>query len=424
MEAKALADQLRHRELDSRLAEIYFENGVDAARERLLTLLGRYDEVSPGAHASLFTAAGRTEMGGNHTDHQHGRVLAASVSLDTVACGGVNGTSEIRVLSEGYPDVVVDISDLQPVLTERGKSEAIVRGIARALADRGYAIGGASIVTSSNVPGGSGLSSSAAFEILVGTALNHLFCNDELSPVELAQIGKFAENQYFGKPSGLMDQMACGIGGVVSIDFADPESPAWERVEFDPAFSGHLLCIIDSGADHADLTDDYAAIVNEMHSVAAYFGVQYLRDVDPSAFWADLAGVRAVVGDRAVLRAVHFFGDNQRVPEQASALAEGRFDDFLMHVNDSGQSSIALLQNICSQSSPEHQAVGVTIALAQKLLEGRGAVRVHGGGFAGTVQAYVPTDRVDGFRREIDAVLGDGACSVVRIRPIGGAVIV
>lgn len=423
MEAKVLADQLRHGELDSRLAEIYFDSGVDAARERLITLLARYEQTFPDSPASLVTAAGRTEMGGNHTDHQHGRVLAASVSLDTVACGGTNGTSEIRVLSEGYPDVVVDISNLQPVLTERGKSEAIVRGIARAMSDRGYPISGASIVTTSDVPGGSGLSSSAAFEILVGTALNHLFCNDELSQVELAQIGKFAENQYFGKPSGLMDQMACGIGGVVSIDFGDPDNPEWEQVEFDPAFSGHLLCIIDSGADHADLTDDYAAIVEEMNSVAAYFGAHYLRDVTPEQFWADLAGVRGVTTDRAVLRAMHFFADNARVPEQAAALAEGRFEDFLEHVNSSGRSSIALLQNIYSVSTPQQQAVGVTIALAHKILAGRGAVRVHGGGFAGTVQAYVPTDLVDEFRTQIDAVLGEGACATVRIRPVGGAVI-
>lgn len=421
MDVGTLADRLRSGALDPRLSEIYGEVGT--ARERLLALVARYENTFPGSDAALFTAAGRTEMGGNHTDHQHGRVLAASVSLDTIACGGANDTRELRVLSEGYPDVVVGIDTLDPILSEVGKAEAIVRGIARGLVDRGYEIGGTSLATTSNVPGGSGLSSSAAFEILVGTALNHLFCNDELTMVELAQIGKFAENVFFGKPSGLMDQMACAVGGIVSIDFADPDSPEWEQVDCDLEAFGHVLCIIDSGADHADLTEDYAAIVQEMGAVASYFDARYLREVPEDAFWTDLAGVRSAAGDRAVLRATHFFGDNARVPLQAEALADGRFDDFLTLVNASGASSIELLQNIYSASAPLHQAVGVTITLARRLLDGRGAVRVHGGGFAGTVQAYVPVERAELFRQEIDAVLGHGACSIVTVRPVGGAVI-
>lgn len=421
MDAQALQQLLRNGELDSRLAEIYFDDGVAAARERLLALSDRYRESFPGAPAALITAAGRTEMAGNHTDHQHGRVLAASVSLDAIACGGPNGGTEIQVHSEGYPAVVIDVTDLNPVPSEEGTSEAIVRGIAHAMADRGYPIAGASIVTTSNVPGGSGLSSSAAFEILVGNALNHFFCNDELTPVELAQIGQYAENVHFGKPSGLMDQMACSIGGVISIDFADPAQPQWERVEFPE--SGHLLCIIDSGADHADLTDDYAGIVEEMRAVAAHFGAEYLSQVDRDAFWAGIAGARAASNDRAVLRAIHFFSDDARVPRMADALAEGEFDRFLSLVTESGGSSIAHLQNIYSASAPTQQAVGVTIALAEHLLSGRGAVRVHGGGFAGTVQAYVPEELVEDFRAGIDAALGEGACTVVRIRPVGGAVI-
>ena len=424
MKASTLADRLRDGSLDPRLAEIYFADGVGAARARLLQLVARYEEAALGAEATLVTAAGRTEMGGNHTDHQHGRVLAASVSLDTVACGGEDGSHEIRVLSEGYPDVVVDLGRLDPIPGEEGDATAIVRGIARAMVDRGFEIRGATMVTSSAVPGGSGLSSSAAFEILVGNMLNHLFCGDSLTPVELAQIGKYAENVFFGKPSGLLDQMACSIGGVVSIDFADPETPVWDAVDFDLAAQGHVLCIIDSGADHADLTHEYAAIVDEMAEVAAHFGATHLRDVPPGAFWDDLAGARAASNDRAVLRAIHFFDDDARVPQQAQALSEGRFADFLALVNESGISSATHLQNVSSTETPWSQAVAVTIALATHLLAGRGAVRVHGGGFAGTVQAWVPTELAAGFVAGIDAVLGDGACDVVTIRPVGGAVIV
>lgn len=423
MTAEILAEHLRNGDLDSRLSEIYGTRGIDDARARLLGVADRYGSLEPDGAAALFTAAGRTEMGGNHTDHQHGRVLAASVSLDTVACGGANGSNEIRVLSEGYPDVVVDISELNPVSAERESSEAIVRGIARGITRRGHEVHGATIVTSSNVPGGSGLSSSAAFEILVGTALNHLFCDDSLSPLELAQIGKYAENVYFGKPSGLMDQMACATGGVISIDFADPSQPEWETIPFDDESFGHALCIIDSGADHADLTYDYASIVDEMSAVARFFGKQYLREVDPEEFWRRLPEVRTATFDRAVLRAVHFFDDDARVPAMARALAEGRVSDFLDAVNESGISSATHLQNLYSMVTPHRQAVGVAIAAAQRLLAGRGAVRVHGGGFAGTVQAYVPLDFVDEFTAGIDAMLGDGSCQAVRIRPVGGAVI-
>lgn len=426
MEAQELLDRLIGGDLDARIEQIYAlpADRQEPVRTRLRALVDRFAAEYPGVPAALFTAPGRTEMGGNHTDHQHGQVLAGSVSLDMIACGGPNGSDEIVVGSQGYPEFAVRLNDLEPDPGEFGTSASLVRGIARALIDRGYAIGGASFCVTSSVPGGSGLSSSAAFEILIGVALNHLFCADKLTPVELAQIGQYAENVFFGKPSGLMDQMACAVGGVIHIDFADPNAPVLRRVDADLAAAGHVLCIIDSGADHADLTDEYAAITSEMRAVAACFGVEYLSQVDPDEFWSQLSEIRRQSGDRALLRAMHFFDDNARVAQQACALAEGRFDDFLRLVEASGISSATHLQNLYATAHPAQQAVGVTIALAQRLLGGRGAVRVHGGGFAGTVQAYVPVEMADEFKAGIDAVLGDGACQVLTIRAVGGGVIV
>lgn len=425
MDASELLDHLNGGALDDRIEEIYAVTGANngAVRARLAALVDRFDHQFPGLPTALFTAAGRTEMGGNHTDHQRGQVLAGSVSLDMIACGGPNGSDEIRVRSAGYPEVVVALDELEPNTAEYGTSVSLVRGVARALADRGHKLGGASLCVASDVPGGSGLSSSAAYEILIGVALNHLFCADQLSPVELAQIGQYAENVFFGKPSGLMDQMACSLGGVVHIDFADPEAPTLSRVDVDLAAAGHVLCIIDSGADHVDLTDEYAAITTEMGAVAAFFGAEFLSQVNPAIFWSCLGEVRRATGDRAVLRAVHFFEDNARVAQQATALAQGRFDDFLGLVAASGTSSATNLQNLYAVSHPAKQAVGVTIALAQHLLGGRGAVRVHGGGFAGTVQAYVPVDLAADFEAGMNAVLGDKACQILTIRPVGGGVI-
>ncbi len=425
MESRELLNSVQDGELDARIDAVYAVAPAEraAVRTRLAGLVARFQQEFPGLQAGLFTAAGRTEMGGNHTDHQHGQVLAGSVSLDMIACAGRNGSDEIRIRSQGYPPVVVGLDDLEPNPDEYGTSVALVRGVARGLRDRGYEIGGVSACVVSSVPGGSGLSSSASYEILIGVVLNHLFCSDEVSLVELAQIGQYAENAFFGKPCGLMDQLACAVGGVVHIDFADPAVPAITRVDVDLAAAGHVLCIVDSGADHADLTDEYATIIGEMAAVAACFGADHLSQVDRAEFWARLRDVRSGAGDRAVLRAIHFFDDDARVPAQASALATGRFDDFLGLVTASGISSATHLQNLYATSDPGQQAVGVTIALAQHLLGGRGAVRVHGGGFAGTVQAYVPLDLAPAFKAGIEAVLGEGRCHTLSIRPVGGGVI-
>lgn len=418
-----LASRIESGDLDGRLSQIYVTGeAVARSRAKFRVLLAEFTAHYPDLTPSLYTAAGRTEMGGNHTDHQHGRVLAASVDMETVAVAARNGTRTLRVVSPQYPEDAVDLDDLEPRPEEEGKSIALVRGIARNLIDRGYAVEGATILTFSEVPGGSGLSSSAAFEVLIGNVLGHLFCNDELSPVEIAKIGQYAENVYFGKPSGLMDQMACSVGGIIGIDFEDPNEPAITEVHFDLARSGYVMCIIDSGADHADLTEDYADITREMGAVAKYFGKKFLREVSPEKFWNELLGVRESIGGRAAARAAHFFGDNARVAEQIAALVQGRFDDFLKYVEESGRSSGLYLQNLRSASSND-QSVVLTSALADQLLAGKGAVRVHGGGFAGTVQAYVPVEEADAFKARVESVLGDGSCAVVTVRPVGGAFI-
>ena len=429
MELTQLKKQLATHEYDERLGDIYGSSSkeINSARERLEALVEWYAEefgsVEGASNVTLYTAPGRTEMGGNHTDHQQGAVLAGSVTLDMVACAAPNGTRTARIMSQGYPEITVDLRDLVPVAGEEGTSQSLVRGIAAAMADRGYAPQGFNAVIYSAVPGGSGLSSSAAYEILIGVILNHLFCTDSLAPAELAQIGQFAENSFFGKPSGLMDQMGSALGGVAHLDFKDPAHPVIHPIPFDMEKTGYALCIIDSGADHADLTDDYTAIRSEMKQVAACFGKDVLREVDPADFWKAIPQLRAATNDRAVLRAMHFFGDHARVAEQAAAIEEGRFEDFLRLVKESGISSQTQLQNLYSVSQPLEQAVVVTQSVSQHVLDGRGAVRVHGGGFAGTVQAYVPADFAEEFKKEVDQAIGPDSCHILRIRPIGGAVI-
>ena len=368
----------------------------------------------------LFSAPGRTEIGGNHTDHQHGCVLAAAVNLETVADVTLNGKNVILVQSEGYPVVQVDLSDLTVHDEEKNTTAALIRGVAAAFAERGAKVQGFDAVVKSTVLPGSGLSSSAAFEVLMGTICNELFFDGKLTAVEIAQIGQQAENVYFGKPCGLMDQMASSVGSMVYIDFEDPAQPKIERIPFDLAKAGYALCIIDSGADHADLTDEYAAIPGEMKKVCAFFGKEVLRQIPKATFMEALPGVRKTVSDRAVLRALHIYQENERVVRQVEALKSGDMDAFLNLVKESGRSSWMYLQNITPTGAVVHQEVAVALALCEDLLMGKGAYRVHGGGFAGTVQAFVPTDLLDTFHRGIDDALGQGACHVLSIRPLGG----
>ena len=399
---------------DEDYAQKYAQRYIDAISE-FQSLFDIKDEIA------LFSAPGRTEIGGNHTDHQHGCVLAGSVNIDVIAVASPNGTDTIRIKSKGYNMDEVDVNDLDVKEAEYDKAISLIRGVARKFRDLGYKISGFDAYTTSDVMKGSGLSSSAAFEVLVGTIINGLFANSEVSNVDIAKFGQYAENVYYNKPSGLMDQMASAVGSVVSIDFGDSENPVIKKVNLDLKEQGYALCIIDSGADHADLTDEYASVPSEMKEVAKFFGKEYLREVDENEFYANIKAVReSVNNDRAILRAMHFINDNRIAQEEARMLGEGDFEGFLELVKKSGRSSFMYLQNVYASSMPKNQAVALTIAMCEKLLKNRGAYRVHGGGFAGTVQAFVPTDMLNEFKTEIEKVLGEGMCHILSIRPVGG----
>ncbi len=370
----------------------------------------------------IFSAPGRTELGGNHTDHQLGRVLAGAVSLDTAAAVALNGDGPICVVSEGYPPCRVDLAELAVRPEEKGNTAALIRGIAAGNAERGHRLRGFQAYISSSVLPGSGLSSSAAFEVLIGTIINHI-CHCGFSPIEIAQLGQYAENVYFGKPCGLMDQTASAVGNIVTIDFANSKKPLVEPIDFDFSKCGYALCIINSGADHADLTDEYAAIPGELKKVCLVFGKEHLREVPEEEFYRRISEVRAAAGDRAVLRAIHIYEENKRVDGQVQALRENDFERFLALVTLSGRSSWMYLQNVVPTGNTVHQELAFALALTEKLLGGRGACRVHGGGFAGTIQAFVPVDELESFRAETDRVLGSGSCQVLSIRRSGGVLL-
>ena len=410
----------------ARLASLYCcapaETASEAARYAAV-LDGLEKTFGSHAEAGLYSAPGRTEIGGNHTDHQHGRVLAGSVNIDMIAAAAPNDKNQLRVQSEGYDLCVIDLNDLEARKEEENTTASLLRGECAAFTQRGAKLAGLDIYISSNVPKGSGVSSSAAFEVLIGVILNDCFMTEKVSPIAIAQIGQWAENVYFGKPCGLMDQMASSVGNIITIDFASPAKPVVEPVAVDFSKAGLALCILDSGADHADLTDEYAAIPAECRAVAAVCGGEVLRDVPFETFLAKLPECRRQCGDRAVLRAFHVYADNDRVAKQVAALHDGDFGTFLCLVNESGCSSWEYLQNVIPAGYKEHQEVGVTIAAAKHLLGDKGAVRVHGGGFAGTVQAFVPVEMLDEFKAGMEAILGEGRCHVLSIRPEGGAVL-
>ncbi len=373
-----------------------------------------------GAAERYFSAPGRTEVSGNHTDHQRGRVLAGAVNLDTVAAVRANGTDVIRVQSKGYPLCQVRLDALEPVAAEINSTPALIRGVAARFAQLGCKVGGFDAYCESTVLPGSGLSSSAAFEVLIGTIINHLFFDGKVTQPEIAQIGQYAENVFFGKPCGLMDQTASAVGGLVTIDFADKAHPDIRPVHFDFSTTGHALCIIDSRADHADLTDEYAAVPGEMKAVCEYFGKDVVTEIPEADFYAAIPALREKCGDRAVMRVIHEYNENRRVPQQVACLESGDFEGFLRLTKESGFSSWMYLQNVIPAGYVKQQAMAVALGLCEHYLQGRGAYRVHGGGFAGTVQAFVPFDLLESFRAGIDAALGEGACHVLSIRPQGG----
>jgi len=417
---QTLRERLEQGGLNETLQSLYGAAKLETAQSRCAGVLEGFAKTFGREAEALFSAPGRTELGGNHTDHQHGRVLAAGVDLDILAAAAVNDSGMIRVQSEGYPLISVDLERLTPVAGEENTTAALIRGVAARMREMGCPVGGVEAYVVSDVPGGSGLSSSAAFEVLIGTMLGGLFWDGRASAVEIAQIGQYAENVFFGKPCGLMDQTASSVGGVVAIDFADPANPVVEQIPLDLAATGHALCIIDSGADHADLTDEYAAVPGELKKICAHFGKRVLREVPEGEFYAALPALRKEAGDRAVLRAVHIYDENRRVEGQVAALRAGDFDRFLSLIRASGLSSWRYLQNVVPAGYKERQEVALALGLAERLLGGRGACRVHGGGFAGTIQAFVPLDMLDAFRTEMDRVLGAGMCHVLTIRPMGG----
>ena len=372
----------------------------------------------------VFSAPGRTELSGNHTDHQHGQVLAAAVNLEMLAWVKPNASTIIRVMSEGYPMSVIDISDLEIKEEEKNTTNALIRGVAAKFIRMGCEVKGFDAYVTSTVLPGSGLSSSAAYETLIGTIINHLYYGAKATAVEVAQIGQWAENVYFGKPCGLMDQTASSVGSVIGIDFADNSNPIVEKIDLDLTANGYALCIIDSGADHADLTDEYAAITVELKNVCRIFGKEFLREVDEDEFYANIANVRQVAGDRATLRAMHVFAENKRVEAQKAALRANDIDTFLKYVTESGLSSWRFLQNVTPKGRDEYQEVAFALALSEKLLAGtKGVCRVHGGGFAGTIQAFVPLEILDTFKTEIEKVLGEGKCHVLSVRAEGGVLV-
>ena len=417
---KEVKNTIENGGFDSALVRVYGEKELDAQRQRYAELCSFYeDTLGEGENIRFFSAPGRTEVCGNHTDHNHGQVLAAAINLDAVACASKNDSGIIRVFSKGYPGDTVDLNVLVPQENEKDKSVALVRGVAARFVQLGYKIGGFDAVTVNNVLKGSGMSSSASFEVLVGTILNYLYNDGKISPVEIAQIAQYAENVFFGKPCGLMDQMACSVGSFVEIDFADPEVPVITPVEFDFASCGHSLCIVDTRADHADLTDEYAAIRREMEAVAGFFGKKCLRDTPEEDVLANLGAIRDKLGERPLLRALHFYEDNRRVEKEAKSLKDGDFESFKALVIDSGNSSYMYNQNVFSVSSPS-QPVSLALAVSHRLLEGKGAWRVHGGGFAGTIQAFVPNAMLEKYKNTMEGIFGKGACYVLSIRPFGG----
>ena len=368
----------------------------------------------------LFSAPGRTEIGGNHTDHQHGRVLAGAADMDVIAVASKNSDNIIRIESEGYGTDVIDLNDLDYKKEQEGTSLSLVRGICAFFKEKGYSVGGFNAYTTSNVLKGSGLSSSAAFEVLICTILNCLYNDSKLSAMEIALISQKSEREYFGKPCGLLDQCACSFGGFTAMDFADPTVPKAEKVDFDLSASGYTLCVVNTGGNHADLTQDYADITLDCKAVANYFGKDFLRDVSFAEFKKALPSLKGKVCDRAILRAIHFFNEDARAENQKVLLKEKDFEGFLKLVKASGDSSYRFLQNVYSATNSAEQGITLAIALTEEILGECGVCRVHGGGFAGTIQCYVKNECFENYKAEIEAVFGKDSCIPLKIRSVGG----
>lgn len=418
---KEVLSELKNGCYDRLFGELYGNNAIEQQRQRYMDAVKAYTELfGESDELFLFSAPGRTEIGGNHTDHNHGCVLAASVNLDVIAIVAKTEEPVIRIKSKGYDMDTVNLSELAVRTEEYNRSISLIRGTAARFEELGHTVGGFQAYTTSDVLKGSGLSSSAAFEVLIGTIISDLFNNGSVSAVEIAKIAQYAENVYFGKPSGLMDQMASSVGGIITIDFADTENPIIETVDFDFASCGHRLCIVDTGGNHADLTHEYAAVPAEMKNIAESLGVSYLRETSFEALFPMIPTLREKFGDRAVLRAIHFFGDNDRVGKEVSALNNQDFETFKRLVIESGHSSFEYLQNVYPSCDVTFQGLSLALSLAQRVLNGKGAWRVHGGGFGGTIQNFVPEELVAEFAEVMETIFGKGTCHKLIIRPRGG----
>lgn len=409
-------------EMDEKLKAVYVtDSAVEAQKPRYIRLINEFVKLFGEDREVIITSApGRTEVCGNHTDHNNGKVLAASVNLDAVAVASKNDEDVVRVKSDGHAMNVVDTSELLPDEAEFGHSTAMVRGVVAKIAGLGYKIGGFDCVTTSDVIGGSGLSSSAAFEVLLGTTLSYLYNDGVINSVEIAKTAQYSENVFFGKPCGLLDQMASSVGTFVTIDFESTENPKIKKVDFDFSKSGHALCIVDTGGSHSDLTDDYAAVRGEMESVAQAMGKDVLREIDFEDFKKAVPSLMGRVSDRALLRAFHFYRENARVEKAIAALESNNFDDFKKVINESGRSSYMYNQNVYTPKNPAEQKISLALCISEGILGVDGAYRVHGGGFAGTIQAFVPAELLEEYKNSIETVFGKGSCHVLIIRPVGG----
>ncbi len=421
LQTDVLKEQLQNGIFADRLADIYVDTAkIPYQTKRYINAITTYEKHFGTDGVEIYSAPGRSEIGGNHTDHQHGEVLAASINNDAIAIVKALDEPTVKVISDGYDLITISLDNLTRKEEEEGTTISLIKGVLAGFVEHGHKVGGFQAYITSDVLIGAGLSSSAAFETIIGTIISGLYNDMTISPIEIAIIGQYAENVYFGKPCGLMDQMACSVGSLVHIDFANPADPMVERVEFDLDAHGYSLCITDTKGSHADLTPDYAAIPAEMKAAAACFGKEVLGEVSKEEVLANLNVIREQVNDRAALRAIHFIYENERVHKEVAALQSDQFDTFLQTVKDSGDSSYKYLQNVYTCHDVEHQNVSVALALSDILLGKNGVSRVHGGGFAGTIQAFVKNEAVAEYKKGMETLFGEGACDVLKIRKYGG----
>ena len=425
MNTQMLIEKIQNGELDNRLLDIYVDSKLmEYQKSRYIAAIKKFEALYQAGEVVLFSAPGRSEVGGNHTDHQHGKVLATSINLDSIGVVRATDDNIIRLVSDNYDEIVISLDDILLMEEEKETTTALIKGMVSGFLNRKFEVGGFSAYVTSDVLSGAGLSSSAAFETLIGTILSGLYNNMNVSAVDIAIIGQYAENIYFGKPCGLMDQMACSVGNLVYIDFENPNKPIVEKIEFDMEKYGYSLCITDTKGSHADLTDEYAAVTKEMKLVAKHFGQEVLRGITAQDILKDIKVLRSALGDRSVLRALHFVKENERVSHEVDALKKGDFEQFIDCVKKSGDSSYKYLQNVYSNSDVQSQNVSIALAISDVVLQGNGVSRVHGGGFAGTIQAFVKNDTVEEYKKSMDLVFGEGSCSDLRIRKYGGIQVV